>query len=214
MKLCITFLKKKNGFFVEIGAFNGQTYSNTLWLERKHNWTGLLIEANPDLCRQIDALKRHAWRLCACISDTLTKTDFIQCGAVGGMASELDNDPIQMIKTKRKISVPCFDMAEVLDQIGVHHIDYFSLDVEGSEMIILESIRNKLISGKIVVNIWSIEYRTWDGKKNILNKSLQKLQNLRIFFKNIGGYVEHSQLNNEPDDHRDGMALDVVFVRT
>ncbi|VDI51824.1 Hypothetical predicted protein [Mytilus galloprovincialis] len=205
--------QKKNGFFIEMGAYNGQTFSNTLWLERKHNWTGLLIEANPDLCRQIDALKRHAWRLCACISDTLTKTDFIQCGAVGGMASELDNDPIQMIKTKRKISVPCFDMAEVLDQIGVHHIDYFSLDVEGSEMIILESIRNKLISGKIVVNIWSIEYRTWDGKKNILNKSLQKLQNLRIFFKNIGGYVEHSQLDNEHGNNRDGMALDVVFVR-
>ncbi|CAG2210814.1 unnamed protein product [Mytilus edulis] len=150
---------------------------------RKHNWTGLLIEANPDLCRQIDALKRHAWRLCACISDTLRKTEFIQSGAVGGMASELDNDHMQMIKTKRTISVPCFDMVEVLDQIGVQHIDYFSLDVEGSEMIILESIRNKLISGKIVVNIWSIEYRTWDGKKNIVNKSLQKLQNLRFFFK-------------------------------
>ncbi|XP_076071802.1 uncharacterized protein LOC143043311 [Mytilus galloprovincialis] len=204
---------KKNGFFVEMGAYNGQTFSNTLWLERKHNWTGLLIEANPDLCRQIDALKRHVWRLCACISDKLRKTEFIQSGAVGGMASELDNDHMQMIKTKRTISVPCFDMVEVLDQIGVQHIDYFSLDVEGSEMIILESIRNKLISGKIVVNIWSIEYRTWDGKKNIVNKSLQKLQNLRFFFQNIGGYVEHSQLDNEHGNNRDGMALDVVFVR-
>ncbi|CAG2209345.1 unnamed protein product [Mytilus edulis] len=195
-------------------AFNGQTFSNTLWLERKHNWTGLLIEANPDLCRQIDAMKRHVWRLCACISDTLRKTEFIQSGSVGGMASELDNNHMRMIKTKKTISVPCFDMIEVLDQIGVQHIDYFSLDVEGSEMIILESIRNKLISGKIVVNIWSIEYRTWDGKKNVVNKSFQNLQNLRNFFEIIGGYVEHSQLNNEPDDDRDGMALDVVFVRT
>ncbi|XP_071128498.1 uncharacterized protein [Mytilus edulis] len=205
---------KKNGFFVEMGAFNGQTYSNTLWLERKHNWTGLLIEANPDLCRQIDALKRQAWRLCSCISDTLNKTEFIQSGAVGGMASELDDDQMKMVKTKRTISVPCFNMIEILDLIGVQHIDYFSLDVEGSEMIILESIRNELISRKIVVNIWSIEYRTWDGKQNIINKSFQKLKNLRDFFENIGGYVEHSQLNNEDGDNRDGMALDVVFVRT
>ncbi|VDI75351.1 Hypothetical predicted protein, partial [Mytilus galloprovincialis] len=205
---------KKNGFFVEMGAFNGQTYSNTLWLERKHNWTGLLIEANPDLCRQIDALKRQAWRLCACISDTLNKTEFIQSGAVGGMASELDDDQMKMVKTKRTISVPCFNMIEILDLIGVQHIDYFSLDVEGSEMIILESIRNELISGKIVVNIWSIEYRTWDGKQNIINKSFQKLQNLRDFFENIGGYLEHSQLNNEDGDNRDGYTFNVVYVAT
>ncbi|CAG2219486.1 unnamed protein product [Mytilus edulis] len=199
----IKFNAEKNGFFVEMGAFNGQTYSNTLWLERKHNWTGLLIEANPDLCRQIDALKRQAWRLCSCISDTLNKTEFIQSGAVGGMASELDDDQMKMVKTKRTISVPCFNMIEILDLIGVQHIDYFSLDVEGSEMIILESIRNELISGKIVVNIWSIEYRTWDGKQNIISKSFQKLKNLRDFFENIGGYVEHSQLNNEDGDNRD-----------
>ncbi|CAC5416719.1 unnamed protein product [Mytilus coruscus] len=135
-------------------------------------------------------------------------------GAVGGMASELDDDQMKMVKTKRTISVPCFNMTEILDLIGVQHIDYFSLDVEGSEMIILESVRNELISGKIVVNIWSIEYRTWDGTKNIVNKSFQKLQNLRNFFENIGGYVEHSQLNNENGDNRDGMALDVLFVRT
>ncbi|XP_052068724.1 uncharacterized protein LOC127707988 [Mytilus californianus] len=206
--------RKKNGIFVEMGAYNGEMYSNTLWLERKHNWTGLLIEANPDLCRQIDALKRRAWRLCACISDKLKKTEFIQSGAVGGMASELDDDQMKMVKTNRTISVPCFNMIEILDLIGVQHIDYFSLDVEGSEMIILESVRNELISGKIVVNIWSIEYRTWDGTKNIVNKSFQKLQNLRNFFENIGGYVEYSQLNNEHGDNRDGMALDVVFVRT
>ncbi|CAC5407241.1 unnamed protein product [Mytilus coruscus] len=197
-----------------MGAFNGQLFSNTMWLERKHNWTGLLIEANPDLCRQIDALKRHAWRLCACISNKLRKTKFIQSGAIGCIASECDNDHMKMIKSKQTISVPCFNMVEIINQIGVQHIDYFSLDVEGSEMIILESIRNELISGKIVVNIWSIEYRTWDGKKNVVKESFQKLQNLRIFFGNIGGYVEHSQLNNEHGDNRDGMALDVVFVRT
>ncbi|XP_076071098.1 uncharacterized protein LOC143042580 [Mytilus galloprovincialis] len=207
-------LRQRNGFFVEMGAYNGQSFSNTLWLERKHNWTGLLIEANPDLCRQIDALKRHVWRLCACISKEKRNTKFIKSGVVGCIASECDNAHMKMVKSKQTITVPCFNMVEVINQIGVQHIDYFSLDVEGSEMIILESIKNELISGKIVVNIWSIEYRTWDGKKNIVKESFQKLQNLRDFFRNIGGYVEHSQLNNEDGDNRDGMALDVLFVRT
>ncbi|CAG2206520.1 unnamed protein product [Mytilus edulis] len=214
MKLCIKSPERKMDFFVEMGAYNGEEFSNTLWLERKHNWTGLLIEANPDLCRQIDLLKRQAWRLCACISNNFKQTEFIQSGAIGGMASELDNDQMKTVETNQTISVPCFNMIEVMDKIGVQHIDYFSLDVEGSELIVLDSIRNELISGKIVVNIWSIEYRTWDGKQNIINKSFQKLKNLRDFFENIGGYVEHSQLNNEDGENRDGMALDVVFVRT
>ena len=58
-------LQKKKGFFVDIGANDGQFLSNTLWLERQHDGTGLLIEANPELCQQMDKLKRHAWRLCA-----------------------------------------------------------------------------------------------------------------------------------------------------
>ena len=49
---------KKNGFFIEMGAFDGMSLSNTLRLERHHNWTGLLIEANPDLCDAIDKRKK------------------------------------------------------------------------------------------------------------------------------------------------------------
>ena len=43
------FRGKKNGFFVEAGAFDGEAFSNTLLFELKHNWTGLLVEPNPDL---------------------------------------------------------------------------------------------------------------------------------------------------------------------
>ena len=43
------FRGKKNGFFVEAGAFDGENFSNTLLFELKHNWTGLLVEPNPDL---------------------------------------------------------------------------------------------------------------------------------------------------------------------
>ena len=36
--------KVKNGFFVEAGADDFLDGSNTLLLEEKHNWTGLLVE--------------------------------------------------------------------------------------------------------------------------------------------------------------------------
>ena len=38
----------RNGFFIEAGAYDGEVFSNTLFYELKQNWTGLLIEPNPD----------------------------------------------------------------------------------------------------------------------------------------------------------------------
>ena len=38
---------KENGFFVEIGANDGISLSNTYLLEKKYNWKGLCIEPLP-----------------------------------------------------------------------------------------------------------------------------------------------------------------------
>jgi len=37
----------REGFFVEMGAFDGVTYSNSYLLEKALGWSGLLVEANP-----------------------------------------------------------------------------------------------------------------------------------------------------------------------
>ena len=39
----------KNGFFVEAGAFDFIIQSNSLHFELRHNWSGLLVEAIPNL---------------------------------------------------------------------------------------------------------------------------------------------------------------------
>jgi hypothetical protein len=39
--------QKRNGFFVEIGGYDGETFSNSLFLEKERGWSGLLVEANP-----------------------------------------------------------------------------------------------------------------------------------------------------------------------
>lgn len=206
-------LKKKRGFFVDIGAHDGQFLSNSLWLERQHDWTGLLIEANPDLCNEIDKLKRNAWRLCACLSNSLDSVSFIKGGGVGGIADNIDEHHIKMLDQKNKITVPCFGLEKILNAIGVRHIDFYSLDVEGAEMAILNSMKSGLQNRKFTVDVWSIEYRVWDGHQIVVEKSKENLNALRKYFADIGGYFEHSQLSTD-DNNRDGYALDVVFVRT
>ena len=39
--------KLQNGFFIEAGATNGESGSNTLFFELERNWTGLLVEPLP-----------------------------------------------------------------------------------------------------------------------------------------------------------------------
>lgn len=211
-ELVFKLLPITNGFFVEMGAFDGITYSNTLWLERNHNWSGLLIDANPINCEKVDKLQRMAWRLCACISEEKELT-FFQKGAVSGLKTLFHENILTRKKSYQTITAPCFRLQSVMKYIKQRRINYFSLDVEGAEMFVLKTIENSLKSREIVVDVWTIEYRVWDGKKIIVEDSLQNLKYFRQFFQEVGGYVEHSQLSDDGNT-QDGLALDVVFVST
>ena len=38
------FKNKKNGYFIDIGAYDGVCFSNTLLYEEKFDWNGICIE--------------------------------------------------------------------------------------------------------------------------------------------------------------------------
>lgn len=52
-------LKKQGGFFLDIGTRAGRFLSDSLWLEKQHDWTGLLMELNPHKCKQITKIKER-----------------------------------------------------------------------------------------------------------------------------------------------------------
>lgn len=159
-------VQKRGGFFIDMGANNGQFLSNSLWFERQHNWTGLLIEADPGLCQQIDKLKRHAWRLCGCFSKENKAVTFIKDvygNKTGAVESHTNKYHMELLNRTNTITVPCFNLEDVLSEIKTHHIDFYSLDVEEGEMTVLESLRDGLKTGRNTVDVWSIEYRVWDG---------------------------------------------------
>ena len=45
--------KPQPGFFIEAGAADGEWFPNTLHFEINYNWTGLLVEPNPDLIAEL-----------------------------------------------------------------------------------------------------------------------------------------------------------------
>ena len=61
---------KRDGFFIECGALDGETRSNSLFFERFRGWTGLLIEADPVNYQQMVSKNRRAYMVPSCLSPT------------------------------------------------------------------------------------------------------------------------------------------------
>ena len=58
-KLDILFNNKEKGFYIELGAFDGITQSNSYFFELNRNWKGILIEPSKsafELCCKIDQI--------------------------------------------------------------------------------------------------------------------------------------------------------------
>ena len=62
------FNHRRDGFFVEAGAWDGVYLSNTLFFEVERNWTGLLVEANPKGFRTLETANRKAYSANVCLA--------------------------------------------------------------------------------------------------------------------------------------------------
>jgi FkbM family methyltransferase len=71
-------------------------------------------------------------------------------GALGSAKNIVDKDYLKQLKPVLKVTAPCFKLDTVLDKIQQTRIDFFSLDVEGAELIVLNSMKNELKSGNIM----------------------------------------------------------------
>lgn len=64
----ILFEMETSGFFIESGANDGEYHSNTLYMERYLNWTGLLVEPDINAFKRLITRNRKAFTLNGCVS--------------------------------------------------------------------------------------------------------------------------------------------------
>lgn len=157
----------RKGVFIELGAGDGLEKSNSLAFEEKLGWTGLLIEASPSLYSQLQQNRPNATCVRACAAGSAIEKVFAEDGLSGGTtAIQLQNE------NSTWISVTCQSLSSLIDMhLGDRgsHIDYLSLDVEGSELEILRSFNFH----KHKVDVISIEVP--DFLPEIMYKRLSKL---------------------------------------
>ena len=66
------YLPDRPGVFVEAGANDGYTWSNTYYLERWRGWRGVLVEAIPQLAAECRTLRTRSQVFdCALVSDAV-----------------------------------------------------------------------------------------------------------------------------------------------
>lgn len=166
------FKKKTRGFFIDIGANDGITYSNTYFFEKYRNWKGICIEPHPDAFTKLQS-NRNSILIKACISEIEGKAEFLKIDGYAEMLSGLQNkytsDHIERIRREIKIhggkqetiGVNCRSLEFILKDHKIEeNIDYCSIDTEGGELEILQSINLE----KNPIKIISVENNYYGGK--------------------------------------------------
>lgn len=139
---------KLDGFFIEVGAFDGYRYSTTYALEAA-GWNGLLIEAIPERFAECAARRTHSRVVNAALGKkgaTGTATFTVVSDDHGGMLSFHTTDQRHMEDLRRgqflrkSVTVPLTTMDALLESHpgGAPVIDAATIDVEGGEADLLD----------------------------------------------------------------------------
>jgi FkbM family methyltransferase len=135
---------KRNGYFVEFGATDGVSLSNTHLLEKMFDWRGILAEPSRHWHHELRANRKVNISLDCVWSVTGTMIDFVETEIVElSTASEfigIDSHAGSRIVSNSYLvkTISLNDLLESFDAPTV--IDYLSIDTEGSEFLILSNL--------------------------------------------------------------------------
>lgn len=201
LKLDELFNKKTNGFYIELGAFDGLTQSNTAFFEFYRNWRGILIE--PSLGSFTSCLtnrpKSYTVNAC-CVSNDYTEDnisgDFnnITMASVNGL---------RLKNTSNLVQVKAMTLEKILDDYfsknGEKEIDFVSIDTEGYELEVIKGLNlNKYKPTYLLIEIYANQFN-----------------NICEFLNNCN-YKLHSNLTNYNKNNNpiwDGTHNDYLFIK-
>jgi FkbM family methyltransferase len=135
------FCFQRSGLCVEVGGYDGETFSNSLSFE-ENGWRAIIVEPMPHFAEKIRA-RRPDVTLFACAA-----------GAQAGEATLIIAHGVETLSTTTAIpenlerirktggqteavTVPMRTLNDMLTEAGVEKIDFISIDVEGGELAVL-----------------------------------------------------------------------------
>lgn len=194
----LKYLDYDGGVYIESGANDGVTQSNTYYLEKNKRWSGILIEPSEssfELCKQ-NRSENNIFLNCALVSNDYD-SDYIEGDFDGNLMSSVNGNRRNNIGIKIKTKAK--KLSDILNENNLKKIDFFSLDVEGYEYEVLKGIDFNSHEFKFLL----IEIYKWDYKKivDLLNTNGYEL------IENLSGF----NLDNNP--YWDGTHNDYLFKK-
>jgi FkbM family methyltransferase len=167
---------KRNGFFVEFGATNGVDLSNSFLLEKSYGWRGILAEPfevwHADLHRNRSARIDHrcVWKRSG---ESLEFVETVDRPEYAGLRIGAFDDchAAARAQTARSRQVATVSLLDLLaEHEAPPHIDYLSVDTEGTELEILECFD----FSRYRVDLISVEHNFHAGKRASLGALLER----------------------------------------
>jgi FkbM family methyltransferase len=134
-----TLAEKRDGYFVEFGAADGDFLSNTVLLERNYGWRGIVAEPGRNSHERLKSNRKCIVDLRCVWTETgktliFSENPKAELSTIASFRQQADHAQL------REYGVETVSLNDLLDQ---HHapdlIDYLSIDTEGSELEILRA---------------------------------------------------------------------------
>lgn len=174
------FKNKRNGVFVDIGAYDGIEGSNSYFFEKHLEWKGLCVEPIPSVfqkliknrncfCEQVAAWKENdikKFKIIEGYSEMLS--GLVDCYE-DEHKSRIDLEVKNFNQKTNEIEIKCVDINLLLSKYNLYNIDFLSIDVEGGELEIVK---------RIDFSKFNIKYITIENNyKNVLIEEVLKKSN-------------------------------------
>ncbi|PRW33145.1 methyltransferase family [Chlorella sorokiniana] len=150
------FWEKRNGFYLEVGAMDGVSASNTLWLHKAANWTGMLVEADPDLAQALFEQRPESLTVNAAVCSDFKTVHWKGGGKTGGIVEFMsqkfkeEHHP-DLGDISQLPQVACVPLQYLLGIWGVVEVDFLSIDVGGAELEVLQAADLSQMRVKVIL---------------------------------------------------------------
>ena len=180
-KRMLKYINYSNGFYIECGANDGVSQSNTWYFEKKLGWNGLLIEPIDEAFAQLiknRSSKNYFFKRALRPFNYKKKNVELKVNTKDTLSTRSTIDDIE---TRVNVKVKAANLNSLLNNIKAPNIiDFFSLDVEGDEFQVLKGINFRKYTFKYIL-VESYE-----------------LKDLKFFF-NKNGYKYVKKMSNRND---------------
>jgi FkbM family methyltransferase len=155
---------KESGVFVDVGCNHPIGYSNT-WKLYLKGWRGIAIDANLELITEYKKIRPNDVAIHKVISNKKEAVEFYfskTSHLISGIGEKHDGNWKRTKENSQVVRCQSSCLHDILQEQNVQtRFDLLSVDVEGSELDVLESLRLSIYTPKLIV----VEMHDFDVSK-------------------------------------------------